>query len=239
MHGIIDTHFHMDMYKNYEEVFRFLNQEKQYTLCMTNSPGVFLSCKNIFSNSQYVKFALGFHPLNSDLKKKDLADFMYLLPQTEYVGEIGLDFTKRKGISSEQQIEYFEKIIEASTKSNQLMSIHVRNAEKEAFDILNRYQPKKCILHWYTGSKEYLDKFLDIGCYFSLNANMIKDINCVINEIPRKRILIESDGPYSKVNGVKYKPQLLKAEYEIIAKAINEPKLIQIVYDNFKTILTK
>ena len=68
---------------------------------------------------------------------------------------------------------------------------------------------------------------------------MIKDSNCVLNEIPRKRILIESDGPYSTVNGVKYKPQLLKTEYELIAKVLNEPELIQIVYDNFKTILTK
>jgi len=61
----------------------------------------------------------------------------------------------------------------------------------------------------------------------------------MLNEIPKMRILIESDGPYSRVNEVKYKPQLLKAEYELIAKAMNEPELIQIVYDNFKTILTK
>ena len=40
MRGLIDTHFHLDMYRNYEEVFHYLEKEKQYTLCMTNSPGV-------------------------------------------------------------------------------------------------------------------------------------------------------------------------------------------------------
>ena len=48
MYGLIDTHFHIDMYKNYEEIFRYIENEKQYTLCMTNSPGVFMSCKDLF-----------------------------------------------------------------------------------------------------------------------------------------------------------------------------------------------
>ncbi len=48
MRGLIDTHFHLDMYRNYEEVFHYLEKEKQYTLCMTNSPGVFMSCKDLF-----------------------------------------------------------------------------------------------------------------------------------------------------------------------------------------------
>ena len=76
MIGLIDTHFHLDMYKNYNEIFQYLEVEKQYTLCMTNSPGVFLSCRDLFQNSKYVKFALGFHPLNADLTSKDINDFV-------------------------------------------------------------------------------------------------------------------------------------------------------------------
>ena len=102
MQGLIDTHFHLDMYKNYNEIYKIIVGKKQYTLCMTNSPGVFLSCKNIFGDNKYIKFALGFHPLNMDLKEKDLRDFMKMLPQTEYVGEIGLDFTKKTGIEKKK-----------------------------------------------------------------------------------------------------------------------------------------
>ena len=40
MIGLIDTHFHLDMYKKYDEIFQYLEVEKQYTLCMTNSPGI-------------------------------------------------------------------------------------------------------------------------------------------------------------------------------------------------------
>ena len=236
MQGLIDTHFHLDMYKNYNEIYKYIVREKQYTLCMTNSPGVFLSCKNIFGDNKYIKFALGFHPLNTDLKEKDLRDFMYLLPQTEYVGEIGLDFTKRNGIKKDQQIKWFEKIVEACSEKNKLMSIHIREAEEIALKILEKYCPKRCILHWYTGNVELQTDFIRLGCYFSVNASMVKNMD-VVNVIPRDRLLIESDGPYSKVNGKKFDPTLLLEEYEFIAKSLNEPELIRVIFDNFKNLL--
>lgn len=238
MQGLIDAHFHLDMYTDYEEMYNWASQKQQYTLCMTNSPGVFLSCKKIFKYSKYVKFALGFHPLNVDLTKKDLGDFMYLLPQTNYVGEIGLDFTKRAGLHREWQLECFDKIVEACAQGNKLMSVHIRKAEKEAIETIKKYFPNRCILHWYTGSVETQKEFIDVGCYFSVNANMLSNVQIVKN-IPKNRILIESDGPYSKVEGVKFRPQMLLKEYELIAKALNEPNLIEIVYTNFKTLLTK
>ena len=51
------------------------------------------------------------------------------------------------------------------------------------------------------------------------------------------RLLIESDGPYTKVNGKRFLPSLLLEEYELIAKSINEPELICVVYSNFKNLL--
>lgn len=205
MQGLIDTHFHLDMYKNYNEIYKIIVGEKQYTLCMTNSPGVFLSCKNIFGDNKYIKFALGFHPLNTDLKEKDLRDFMKMLPQTEYVGEIGLDFTKRTGIEKNQQIKWFEKIVEACSEKNKVMSIHIRGAEEIALKILSKYCPRRCILHWYTGNVELQKDFIHLGCYFSVNASMVKNMD-IVNAIPKDRLLIESDGPYSKVDGKKFSP---------------------------------
>ena len=39
--------------------------------------------------------------------------------------------------------------------------------------------------------------FIHLGCYFSVNASMVKNMD-VVNAIPKDRLLIESDGPYSK-----------------------------------------
>ena len=239
MIGLIDTHFHLDMYKDYQKKYEYINQTGQYTLCMTNSPGVFLSCKNVFCDSKYVKFALGLHPMNDRMRESDLRDFLHLLPNTQYVGEIGLDFTSKAKGDKNTQVEFLKKIVSVCSTKNKLMSIHVRGAEKEAIDIIKKYQPTRCIIHWFTGTQEDLYEFLNIGCYFSINANMALQNSEIIKKIPKDRILVESDGPYSKVNGKKYSPEMLRDEYEIIAKALNEPNLITVVWDNFTRILTQ
>lgn len=239
MIGLIDTHFHLDMYKDYMEKYKYITENSQYTLCMTNSPGVFLSCKNMFQDSKYVKFALGLHPMNDKMQKSDLRDLFHLLSDTQYVGEIGLDFSKKSKVDKETQLKFFERIVEVCATKEKIMSIHIRGAEQEALDILEKYHPTRCIIHWFTGNQDVLQKFLNIGCFFSINANMALQNTEMIMNIPKSRILIESDGPYSKVNGKKYSPEMLKDEYEIIAKALKEPDLIKIVWDNFARVLTQ
>lgn len=225
------------MYRNYAELYKYIDQEKQYTLCVTNSPGVFLSCKRMFKESKYIKFALGFHPLEDGLKKKDLDDFMHLLLQTEYVGEIGVDFTKKTGMSKDNQMEYFDRIVEVCAKKNKIMSVHIRGAEKEALRIIDKWRPRRCVLHWFTGNLQEQQEFISLGCYFSINANMLSNIE-IIYGIPKDKILVESDGPYSKVDGIKFEPKYLLREYELIARALEEPDLVKVGYSNFKTLLT-
>ena len=92
---LIDTHFHLDHYKNYKELATQINALQQYTICVTNSPGVFHSCKNLISENKYLKFAIGFHPQEKALTNRDLDDFMRLIDRTNYVGEIGIDLSSR------------------------------------------------------------------------------------------------------------------------------------------------
>lgn len=47
-----------------------------------------------------------------------------------------------------------------------------------------------------------------------------------INAVPKGRILVESDGPYSKVEGKKYEPSYLLREYELITKHWKKPDLV-------------
>ena len=82
---LIDTHFHLDYYKEHQKIYDGINERKQYTLCMTNSPGVYISCKRIYPETKYLKFALGFHPQDVSLKDADFYDFMQLVNTTNYV----------------------------------------------------------------------------------------------------------------------------------------------------------
>jgi len=238
--GLIDTHFHLDFYKNHNELYKIINENKQYTLCMTNSPGVYLSCKNLYPETKYLKFALGFHPLDTSLKDEDFNHFIRMAKNVNYIGEVGLDFKSAKSLDIKKQLYYFERIVELSANENKLLSVHIKGAEKELIEIISKHKPRKCIVHWYGGSTKHLQDLIELGCYFSVNSNMTLNTQALqrVKLIPDERILIESDGPFSKVNGKKYHPKSLVDIYTSIAMVRNDKDLAEHVYNNFKTILT-
>lgn len=239
--NLIDTHFHLDFYKNHKDIYTQINELQQYTLCMTNSPGVYLACKKLYPETKYLKFALGFHPQQESFRKQDFNEFLRLVDYSNYVGEIGLDFLQKDEGLQHKQSRYFENIVEICSRKNKLMSIHLRKSENVAVHILQKYNPQKCIIHWFSGSEEQLEQLIDLGCYFSINANMVNNKKTCKNlyMIPKTKILIESDGPFSKVDGKKYSVEFLYRIYEEIARFYNEPDMINIVYSNFKDILMK
>ncbi len=238
---LIDSHFHLDHYRNHKELYDTINTLEQYTLCVTNTPGVFVSCKNLYKETKYVKFALGFHPQEKSLSAKDFSDFMILINRTNYVGEVGMDFSSDDYIPKEQQIDFFGRIVDLCASKSKLMSVHLRKSEVEAIEIIRRYHPKRCIIHWFTGTTAQLEELITLGCYFSINANMIRNKNTKskLLAIPQNRILVESDGPFTKVDGKKYAPELLLPAYQIIAQHFQNPDLFDQVYTNFKELLLR
>lgn len=241
MSKLIDVHFHLDYYKNHRDVYENINKLEQHTLCMTNSPGVYLSCKNLYSETKYLKFALGFHPLESKLTDKDFMDFLTLAREANYIGEIGLDFSRSPAISKDRQIEYFNSIVKLCSQKNKMLSVHLRKSEDDAIKIIGKHKPNKCIIHWFTGTMDQLDALTELDCFFSINSNMIKTTTGCnkVKKIPKDRILVESDGPFTKVGSLSFTPKLLLNAYQEISNGIHEPDLVKMVYSNFRDILER
>ena len=204
---------------------------------MTNSPEVYEECQKVYFNTKYLKFALGFNP-KSNNSEENFRMFLNKFKGAMYIGEVGLDFSRQYKNVINEQIRYFDKIVEMCSSTNKILSVHTKNAEDKIIEIVKKHRPKKCIIHWFTGNEEQLKKLIDSGCYFSINANMVFQNNTKLFLIPKDKLLIESDGPFTKVNGKKYEPRFLAEQYEIISSFFDEKNLKEIVYKNFKTILT-
>ena len=232
---LVDTHFHLDYYRNHRQLYKIINELEQYTLCMTSSPGIYMSCRKLYQETEYIKFALGFHPCERSLSSKDFSDFIILANQASYIGEVGMDFSSDTYISKSLQIGYFKKIVEICAKRNILMSVHLRKSENEAIEIIKEYRPKKCIIRWFTGSVSQLNQLISLGCYFSINANMIQNRNASkkILKIPKDKILVESDGPFTKINGKRFLPDYLQEEYLKIGEYLNLDDFSFCIYNNF------
>ncbi len=240
MSKLIDTHFHLDHYRNYWEIATRISDLNQYTICVTDSPGTFLSCKKVIPETKYLKYSIGFHPLNERLGRADLNEFLLLLKKTNYVGEIGLDYSRKAHLSRDTQIHNFETIVERCVSENKLMSVHIRNAEVDAIEVIRKYAPQKCIIHWFTGTEKQMFELLEYGCYFSVNSNMIASkTNSKYLKIPSDRILVESDGPYTKIKGNRFTPDYLQQSYGLISSFLGLPDLATIVYSNFRSILER
>lgn len=202
---IIDTHCHFDMMSQPEAYIRQKEQAGDIVIGMTNLPSHFEMELPHVKRYKHIRLALGLHPLLASENKNELPLFDSLLDQTSYIGEIGLDFSKEGLSTKEDQISTLRKLLEKLEGRKKIISVHSRKAEKELFDLLCEYNINNVIFHWYSGPIDLIPSIISKGYYFSINEAMTisKNGRTIIKEIPRSRILTESDAPFNNKVDIK------------------------------------
>jgi TatD DNase family protein len=237
----IDAHTHLDFFKNkIDEAISEINNFKILTIASSMDVESYLKNKEYGQRSQYIKATFGIHPWKAAEYKGDLEELIPYIRESELIGEIGLDFfwVEDKG-TYEAQRRVFNFILEESIKRNKVISIHTKGAEEEIYNILNRFSYSKVIIHWYSGDVKTLDKFIELGCYFtaSVDVGYSKLTEEILARIPIDRLLVETDGPTALewVNGEYGYPRVIldviKSVSEI--KVISTDRLIKAIEENF------
>ncbi|MDP1728434.1 MAG: Qat anti-phage system TatD family nuclease QatD [Bacteroidota bacterium] len=234
-----DTHFHLDLFPNPEEMVSIIEKAKIYTIAVTNSPSVFFYTKRITSASKYIKPALGLHPELASQRKKEIKQFLELIDETRYIGEIGLDNLNKTSDDYLIQKQIFETILRAcADKRNKILTIHSRKASKDVISMIGNNYPGKVILHWYSGGAKELEKAIKNGYYFSINYSMTisESGKKIIEQIPIERILIETDGPFTVFSEKPSTPELSEQIF------VNIKRIKKVTYDflspNFKSLIS-
>ena len=238
---LIDFHVHIDYYKNYEEIYKSYNGKRIYALFVTNFPEVYGKCNEHFGNSKYVKLALGYNPQICKVQKFNKNVFDIHFNKTKYIGEVGLDYSKEFIVCKNQQIKAFDYICNKSGKGGRILSIHSRNAEDDVIDILDKNNVKFAVFHWYTGKITNINKIIDRGYYFSINNAMLnsKRGRNIISKIPLERMLVETDGPFTKYGREQITPDRLQNVYTSLAKLLDVENFDKVIFNNFKNLLLK
>lgn len=199
--GLVDTHCHIDAYDNPLAVLDEASAAGIHVVAVTEDPGRYRLLRTRLGRRDGVDIALGYHPLRAGaLAPHDLARFFRLLPQTRWVGEIGLDFSRAGQTTRSQQLRVFEAILAEPQLRTRPVTVHSRGAEREAISRLAQAQ-LPAILHWYTGPLGTVDDALVAGLSFSINPTMIrsKKAAALIERLPRDRVLLETDGPFARI----------------------------------------
>ena len=225
MMRLYDTHFHLDLQKNVKAAIEEINANKIYTIAMTNLPVLYEKEKQQY-DSPYIRTALGFHPELIGEYKKYIPLMWEKLSEARYIGEVGLDFTDKT--YQADQVSFFSELVQRCRKDeNKIISIHSRKAEREVLDVLDDAFSFKAILHWYSGDESLLNRAVKMGCYFSVNGNMLKSrkIERMLEIVPKNRILLETDSPFgdtikSHAESLKILIDGLSPKYVMLAEEI-------------------
>lgn len=197
----VDTHCHLDLFPQPE---RTLDEAPNtVVVAVTELPSRYRLLAVRFCHDRRVRVALGLHPLRAGAASA-LEEGLLIrdLEKAEYVGEVGLDFSKIGRDSQKSQLRIFERLLAEPVLRHKVVTVHSRGADRAAIERLCEAQIP-AILHWYTGPPKLIDDALSAGMYFSINPAMVRTEKgrATIAALPLDRVLTESDGPFAKAAG--------------------------------------
>jgi TatD DNase family protein len=115
------------------------------------------------------------------------------------IGEIGLDFHYET--SRERQYVLFERSLGLARSLALPVVIHDRDAHEEVLRVLTEQAAgMKVLMHCYSAGPDLLDRFLALGCLFSIAGPVTfkngQDLRDAAARIPLERLVVETDAPY-------------------------------------------
>lgn len=238
----IDTHCHLDLYKNYTEVIAQSKVSNTSIVAVTNLPSVFERECKLFKDYSNVIVALGFHPQLVKSHGDQVSQMLSFMSKTQFIGEIGLDYQENNDDLKTKQKYIFKRILDnAATYGNKILSVHSRKSSEDVVAMIGSNFPGSIILHWYSGSQSTLKKALSNGYLFSVNPAMTFSASgrSIINGLPLEKILTETDGPFTEVNNKQSIPSDVNLVLDYLAKLHNQTtqNIKEIIKNNFLNIL--
>ena len=167
--------------------------------------GAFERAVELGKKYESVYTAIGTHPHDARFYDDKAEDRIKTLVESERViawGEIGLDFHYDNS-PRDVQIEVFKRQLRAAHECELPVVIHTREAESETIEILESAYSgadRRGIFHCFSGSMELAQRAVELGFLISFSGivtfKKADELRAVAKQVPRDRLLIETDCPY-------------------------------------------
>ena len=245
---IVDSHCHLIHEKNTLSIDEIIDNAKNNNVCkllnISTQKDDFEQCIKLSETYKDVYTSIGIHPHESNQMNEYIYQKIFELSSHNKVvgiGETGLDYFYNHS-KKKSQIDSFLQHIKVSQLTNLPLIIHMRDAEEDMIEIIEKEYKKKPfsgVIHCFTGSLSFAEKLLKIGFYFSVsgiitfkNSNDLRD---TVSNIPMNKIMIETDSPYLSpvpVRGTVNQPANILHTLEYMSKLYN------LDLENFRDIST-
>lgn len=199
----VDYHCHLDLYKDHVAQFQKCTLQKIATFAVTTTPKAWPANVAFAEQSPFVRVGLGFHPQLVAERFSEFHLFEKYISESSYIGEVGLDASPQYYASYGKQKDLFSQVLRlCADLGNKILSVHSVRATRDVLNMIEELLPdhrSRVVLHWFGGSAKEARRAVELGCYFSINSEMLtKDSRrSLIATIPLDRILTETDGPFT------------------------------------------
>ena len=133
-------------------------------------------------------------------------------PRIVAIGECGLDFNRNYSPHPDQ-----EKWFVAQLELGLPLFLHSRDAHPRFAEILRAHKVSKAVAHCFTGERDELRAYLDLGLYIGITGWICDErrgrhLLELVREIPRDRLLLETDAPYLTPRDLRPQPKARRNE---------------------------
>ena len=145
-----------------------------------------------------------------------------------------MDFNRNYSPHPDQE-KWFVAQLELGLSIGKPLFLHSRDAHPRFAEILKSYGVKKAVAHCFTGTREELKAYLDLGLYIGITGWICderrgKHLFELVKEIPGDRLLLETDAPYLTPRDMKPQPKARRNEpaflphiLKAVARALGRP----------------
>jgi TatD DNase family protein len=238
--NFIDTHCHIDTILEKtggtaEALFEQMEPSPESIIHVACDPDDFKWGRDFLQRKEINKVKIhgvfGVHPLCAEKfceqAEEDLIECLKL-PEVVALGEIGLDY-HYKEYNANTQKNVFLRQLEIGLELKKKFVFHLREAEKDAFNILQEIDGEsiKAHIHCYTSTASFAEKILSLkGSYFfgftgAVTFDKTPTIREAASVIPLNKILLETDAPYLApvpFRGKICTPAMIPSIAEVLAK---------------------
>ncbi|WP_029534166.1 TatD family hydrolase [Pseudomonas asplenii] len=191
-------------------------------------------CRTLDESGLQLFATAGIHPHSaSDWNADSAARLKDLLTQTNVcaVGECGLDFN-RDFSPRPQQEKVLEEHLALAAQLQLPVFLHERDANSRMLEILRDYRDRlpAAVVHCFTGEQRALFSYLDLDLHIGITGWICDErrgthLHPLVREIPRGRLMLESDAPYLLPRSLRPKPKSGRNEPAFLTEVLREVAL--------------
>lgn len=191
-------------------------------------------CHELDESAQRLFSTAGIHPHSaSDWNAETERQLRTLLKEDRVraVGECGLDFNRDFSPRPQQ-----EKVLEAhlalAVELQLPVFLHERDASQRLLEILRDYRDRlpAAVVHCFTGEQRALFSYLDMDLHIGITGWICDErrgthLHPLVRNIPRGRLMLESDAPYLLPRSLRPKPKNGRNEPAYLTEVLREVAL--------------